>query len=62
MVLVRIVLVGGGQTIVYYCLTYMPVSTVITLLNLGPIFIFFVEAVAYRVSLLLSRNHSIVRV
>lgn len=42
MVVVRIGLVGGGQTLVYYCLAYLPVSTVTTLFNLGPVFIYFI--------------------
>lgn len=34
----------------HYCVKYLPVSTVTTLSNTGPIFIFFVEAIYYKVS------------
>ncbi len=49
LVIVRIVFVGGGVTLVYFCLAYLPVSIVTTLFNLGPIFIFFIEAISYKV-------------
>ena len=41
-VVVRIGFVGAGSTTVYYCLKYLPVSTVNTVLNLAPVFIFFI--------------------
>ena len=47
----RIFFVGSGST-VYYCVQYLPVSTVVTILNLGPIFIFFIEAFAEKVQLI----------
>jgi drug/metabolite transporter (DMT)-like permease len=40
---------GGGVILIYESLPYIPVSTVNTLDNLAPIFIFFIEAVAYKV-------------
>ena len=40
----------------HYCIKYLPVSTVSSLGNVGPIFIFFIEAVYYKVSGVLSRN------
>ena len=55
-VVMRIGFVGAGSTTVYYCLKYLPVSTVITIMNMAPIFIFFIEAIAYRVLMLIGRN------
>lgn len=34
-----------------YCLKYLPVSTTTTLYNIGPIFIFFIEAFYFKVSI-----------
>jgi drug/metabolite transporter (DMT)-like permease len=47
----RVSVVGAASSLMFYCLTYIPVSTVVTLFNMGPIFIFFVEAIAYKVPL-----------
>lgn len=40
----------------HYCLKYLPVSTVSSLGNVGPIFIFFIEAVYYKVFGAICRN------
>lgn len=40
---------GGGAILIYESLAYIPVSTVNTIDNLAPIFIFFIEAIAYKV-------------
>lgn len=33
-----------------YCLGYIPVSTVTTIFNMGPVFIYFIEVIYYKVS------------
>jgi drug/metabolite transporter (DMT)-like permease len=42
----------------YISVTHIPVSTVATVFNLSPIFIFFIEAVAHRVRSVSFRNLS----
>ena len=42
-------LAGTASSLMLYCVNYIPVSTVTTMFNMSPIFIFFVEAVAYKV-------------
>ena len=42
MVLARILILASSLTIMLYCTTHIPVSTVSTLYNTGPIFIFFI--------------------
>jgi drug/metabolite transporter (DMT)-like permease len=49
-------MVGASATIMYYCIGYIPVSMVTTLFNIGPIFIFFIEAIAHEVDHCSLRN------
>ena len=37
--------------LLHYCVKYLPVSTVASLSNTSPVFIFFVEAIYYKVCL-----------
>ena len=55
--MLRICFVGAAATSMYQSLKFLPVSTVTTIWNLGPIFIFFIELFHYKVSLFLFRVH-----
>jgi len=46
---IRVALAGTASTIMFYCIGYLPVSTVTTMFNMAPIFIFLIEAVANKV-------------
>lgn len=54
----RMVLMGMGNIVLFYCLKYLPVSTAITMYNLGPLFIFFIEALYFKVPSFLCRKKS----
>ena len=41
--------------LMYQSLKFLPVSTVVTIWNLGPIFIFFIELIHYKVTFFLIR-------
>jgi drug/metabolite transporter (DMT)-like permease len=44
MLLKRLCLMVAAETLMFYCLTFLPVSTVITVLNLSPIFVLLIQA------------------
>ena len=52
----RIGIVGAAATSMYQSLKFLPVSTVVTIWNLGPIFIFFIELIHYKVTFFLIRT------
>lgn len=54
----RLVFSTSYAVITYYCVKDLPVSTVGTLSNTGPIFIFFIEAIYYKVFLSLPSGRS----
>ena len=45
----RMIVMNFADITLFYCLKYLPVSTAITLYNMAPIFIFFFEAVYFKV-------------
>lgn len=47
----RLMFSTSYAVLTHYCVKYLPVSTVVSLSNVGPIFIFFIEAIYYRVFL-----------
>ena len=49
MVMLRVFCTGGSLAITQYCVKYLPVSIVSTLYNTSPIFVYFVEALYYKV-------------
>ena len=51
-------MVGGSTSLIYYCITFIPISTLVTVYNTGPIFIFFIEAIAHKVPPHIYRNPS----
>ena len=49
MVMLRVFCTSGSLAITQYCVKYLPVSIVSTLYNTSPIFVYFVEALYYKV-------------
>jgi drug/metabolite transporter (DMT)-like permease len=47
----RLVFSSAYAALIHYCVKYLPVSTVASLSNTGPVFIFFIEAAYYKVIL-----------
>lgn len=49
-VMLRMLCTSGASAILHYCVKYLPVSTTVALFNTSPIFIYFIEALYYKVT------------
>ena len=54
----RLIFSGTFSLLSLFCVKFLPVSTVSSLVNTSPIFIFFIESLYYRVIILPGRNQS----